>query len=459
MQQLRSTHFQLGQTDQKNQFTSIMKMNFQGDQANNQINGVGDKLNLKGVHFHLGESKPSYNTIFKTDFQGKQTGEPATLNQEQKNDLRTNHFVLGHQEVRKVSVNRATYNEKPLQPGLQNEQEIQKNKMISHHHNFAETSHKMMQTNYFEQYQPQQLELKQDLVEKARQLRVSNIFLGKEKLPMITAQQEYYNKKEGGPSASFKPGFQSTHFNLGTVNPDYQTINQEYFQRQEIQSNPFSEENRYNLRATHFILGKDNQPYSSETMSHYRPYSENKVNFENNTSALQGSHFTIGDPRFMNQKTQTYYTSTMKPPQKLSNSQPRDSQMDRGSNFKVGTENILYQSETQSNFKNPSGKAAQLSEKVLKDLRSSHFGFNDYNGRNTFMTTKQMESLNQQQGYPNQLDSHTSNNLKSHHFTLGQNNVDLISQTHDIHRPLDGKPSVLNQQQANNLRKNHFELS
>lgn len=74
------------------------------------------------------------------------------------------------------------------------------------------------------------------------------------------------------------------------------------------------------ILATHFILGKDNQPYSSETMSHYRPYSENKVNFANNTSALQGSHFTIGDPRFMNQKTETFYTSTMKPPEKLSNS-------------------------------------------------------------------------------------------------------------------------------------------
>lgn len=59
-------------------------------------------------------------------------------------------------------------------------------------------------------------------------------------------------------------------------------------------------------------------------MSHYRPYSENKVNFENNTSALQGSHFTIGDPRFMNHKTETFYSSTMKPPEKLSNSQPRD---------------------------------------------------------------------------------------------------------------------------------------
>ncbi|CAD8188402.1 unnamed protein product [Paramecium octaurelia] len=458
MQQLRSSHFQLGQTDQKNQFASIMKMNFQGDQTNNQASEVGDKLNLKGVHFNLGESKSSYNTIFKTDFQGKQPGKPAALNQEQKNDLRTNHFVLGNQEIHKVTINRAAYNEKPLQPGLQNEQEIQKNKMISHHHKFAETSHKMMQTNYYEQYQPQQLEPKQDLAEKARQIRVSNIFLGKEKLPMVTAQQEYYNRKEGGPSASFKAGFQTTHISLGTANPEYQTINQEYFQRQEVQSNPFTEENRQNLRATHFLFGQDSQPYLSETMSHYRPYSENKVNLVNNTSALQGSHFTIGDPRFMNHKTETYYTSTMKPPQKLSNSLPRDQQLDRGSNFKVGTENIQYTSETQCNFKNPSGKAAQLSEKLLKDLKSSHFGFNDDSGRNTFMTT-QMATLNKQQGSPNKLDPLVSANLKSHHFTLGQNEGDLISQSHDIHRPLDGKPNVLNKFQANDLRRNHFELS
>lgn len=45
-------------------------------------------------------------------------------------------------------------------------------------------------------------------------------------------------------------------------------------------------------------------------------------------------------------------------------------------------------------FKNPSGQAAQLSEKLLKDLRSSHFGFNDNSGRNTYMTTKQVEALN-----------------------------------------------------------------
>lgn len=55
--------------------------------------------------------------------------------------------------------------------------------------------------------------------------------------------------------------------------------------------------------ATHYILGKDYQPYLTETSSNYRSYSENKANYENNTSALQGSHFTIGDPKFMNQKT------------------------------------------------------------------------------------------------------------------------------------------------------------
>ncbi|CAD8104080.1 unnamed protein product [Paramecium sonneborni] len=459
MQQLRSSHFQLGQTNQKNQFTSIMKMNYQGDQTNNQEFGVGDKLNLKGVHFQLGESKPSYNTISKTDYQGKQIGEPATLNQEKKNDLRTNHFVLGHQNVQQVSVTRATYNEKPLQPGLQNEQDVQKNKMRSHHHNFAETTHKMMQTNYNEQYQPQQFEIKQDLAEKARQLRVSNIFLGKEKLPMITAQQEFHNLKEGGPQASYKPGFQLTHVNLGTANPDYQTINQEYFQRQEITKVSLAEENKQNLRASHFILGKDNQPYSSETMANFRRYSEDKVKFSSNTPALQGSHFTIGDPKFMNHKTQTYYTSTMKAPQQLSNSLAPNQQKDRGSNFKVGTENIYYNSEMQSNFKNTFGQPAQLSDKVLKDLRSSHFGLNDNSGKNTFVTTKQMEALNQLQGYPNKLDPITSANLKSHHFTLGQNREDFISQTHNIHRPLDGKPNVLNLQQANNLRKNHFELS
>ncbi|CAK84478.1 unnamed protein product (macronuclear) [Paramecium tetraurelia] len=459
MQQLRSSHFQLGQTDQKNQFTSTMKMNFKGDKVNDQATGVGDKLNLRGVHFHLGESKPSYNTIFKTDFQGKQIGEPATLNEEKKNDLRTNHFVLGHQQAQQVSITRATYNEKPLQPGLQNEQEIQKNKMRSHHHNFAESSHKMMQTNYNQQYQPQQLEPKQDLAERARQLRVSNIFLGKEQVPMITAQQEDYNKKEGGAQASFKPGFQSTHFNFGNANADFKTMNQEFFHEQEITKNQFAEENRQNLRATHFTLGKDNQPYQSEQMSHFRPHSENKINYINNTPALQGSHFTIGDPRFMNHKTQTFYNSTMKPPEQQQNSQARDQQMDRGSNFKVGTDNISYKSEMQSHFKNPSGQPAQLSEKLLKDLRSSHFGLNDNVSKNTFMTTKQMEALNQQSGQPNKLDPHASANLRSHHFNLGQTKGDLISQTHDIHRPLIGKPNTLNQQQANNLRKHHFALS
>ncbi|CAD8079471.1 unnamed protein product [Paramecium primaurelia] len=458
MQQLRGSHFQLGQTDQKNQFTSIMKMNFQGDQVYNQ-NGVGDKLNLKGVHFQLGESKPLYRTTFKTDFQGKQIVETATLNQEKKNDLRTNHFVLGHQQAQQVSVTRSTYNEKPLQPGLQNEQEIQKNKMRSHHHNFVETTQKMMLTNYNEQYQPQQLEPKIDVAERARQLRVSNIFLGKEQLPMITAQQEYHNKKEGGLQTSYKPGLQSTNINLGTTIPNYQTINQEYFQRYQVTQNPFAEENRQNLRATHFILGKDHQPYSSETKSHYRIYSENNVKFTNNTTALQGSHFTIGDPRYMNHKTQTLYRSTMKAPEQQLNNQARDQQMDRGSNFQIGNENIRYKSEMQSNFQNPSGQAAQLSDKQLKDLRSSHFEFNDHSGKNTFVTTKQMEALNYPQGYPNKLDPLASANLRSHHFTLGHNREDLISQTHDIHRHLDGKPNTLNQQQANNLRKHHFVLS
>ncbi|CAD8120615.1 unnamed protein product [Paramecium sonneborni] len=61
--------------------------------------------------------------------------------------------------------------------------------------------------------------------------------------------------------------------------------------------------------------------------------------------------------------------------------------------FKIGTENIYYQSELQSNFKNTAGQPGQLTGKVLNDLRFSHFGLNDNSSRNTFMTQNKWKHI------------------------------------------------------------------
>lgn len=75
--------------------------------------------------------------------------------------------------------------------------------MRAHHHNFAETQAKMMQTHYNAQYQgyPQESLLqsknKEELMERVVGLRQSHIILGKERLPMQSIQQVDYSKKDG----------------------------------------------------------------------------------------------------------------------------------------------------------------------------------------------------------------------------------------------------------------------
>lgn len=58
---------------------------------------------------------------------------------------------------------------------------VQKNKMRSHHHDFAETTQKLMQTKYNEEYRPpNHFDAPENLAERAVALRKSNIILGKE---------------------------------------------------------------------------------------------------------------------------------------------------------------------------------------------------------------------------------------------------------------------------------------
>ncbi|KAM3126821.1 hypothetical protein pb186bvf_021075 [Paramecium bursaria] len=454
--ELRGSHFQLGSTSQKNQFTSTMKMNFKPQQEVESRQNVGDKLNLRGSHFQLGDNQTKYVTTQKTHFQGEQIVNPVTLNQEQKNDLRKNHFVLGHQDGQMVTANRAFHNAKPVQPNIQNEQDEQKAKMRAHHHNFAESDHKMMQTHYNQQYSKPEMTYQKQENNMDRVLRSSNIVFGKEKLPMVTIQQEDYAKKQTGAQPPTKPAFQSSHFALGDAKRDFTTINQEYLIPQKMEQNPFAEENRQNLRATHFILGKEGQPYKSETQSNYRPYSQDPVYMHSHTKFLQANHFQIGDPRFMNQKIQSSYQQNMKAPEVSAQGQARDQQQDRGSSFVIGTQATNYKSEFNSHFGPNGGQPAKLNEKTLKDLRSSHFGF--YGNQNNYVTTQMAASKNLE-GSANNLDPNAMANLRTHHFRLGQEQQGYLSQTHDTHRPLDGQPNKLNEKQARDLRTHHFQLS
>lgn len=161
-----------------------------------------------------------------------------------------------------VSHSRLAYPRLDIPTNLKDEQDLQRNKMRRHHHNFEETKQKMMTTHYNQEYNREYPKeslspgiSKEELGKKVVELRNSHIVFGKENVPYKTVQHSSFNPKPLDPFVRVQnKEITKTNFILGDHRPDYQTLNQQFFVEQPYSKNCLAEETKQELRGEEILM-------------------------------------------------------------------------------------------------------------------------------------------------------------------------------------------------------------
>jgi len=462
---LRKSHFTLG-TAHPNLRSSEYIAEYQGKQVHLEQSQKG-KLDLRSSHFQLGtqDHSKTFFTVSQKDFKEHVGFHPSKLNEDKKRDLRASHFVLGNAQPTYASLNNINFQEKHIPIGLQkHEQEVQKNKMRKHNHDFTETNKKMFSSEYNnhfnKQYDPKSLKpalSAKELQQKVIDLRKSHVVLGEDFNPMRSiAQIDYQSKKTGLVApANDNVNIRRTNFQLGVAEPDYASMYQANFVPHPTQKSEYQANLGQDLRATHFSLGQENATYASNMAGSFRGPPAGFKPPQTLNPNLQANHFTVGmsGSQMQNKTTYSSYHTNF---ENAETAKARDQTMDRGSNFQLGGQKGPWVSEAQSHFKSHDGaKPADLDGALKVDLRSSHFKFSDVKPNSQFKT-QQQTSYGPKKGEANTLDDTLKKDLQAGHFKLGTAQPFYATSSGTAFKNVNGKPSVLDPRLAKDLRANHF---
>jgi len=462
---LRRSHFTLGSADPKARCSEYISEYQKKNTAVEESQKA--KLDLRASHFQFGTHNPAkmFCTVSQKDFKEHQGFQPSKLNEEKKRDLRASHFVLGNDQPRYASLNHINFQEKHIPIGLhKHEQEVQKNKMRKHNHDFTETSKKHFASEYHANYNKlnDPASLKQalsarELQQKVVDLRKSHVVLGEDFNPMRSvAQIDYQSKKTGlVKPANDNVNIRRTNFQLGTAPANFASMYQENFvphpsTKSELQGGLMKD-----LRATHFTLGQEGATYASNMGASFRGPPAGFKPPQTLNPNLQKNHFSFGNPN-AHIENKTTYSTFHQTFENAETAQARNQNMDRGSHFQLGGQQKNWVSEAQSNFKNHEGaKPADLEGSLKADLRSSHFKFSDVKPNSQFKTIQQV-SFAAKAGEPGKLDPNLKKDLQAGHFKLGNTFHPYATSSGTAFRQTDGKPSQLDPSLAKDLRANHF---
>lgn len=461
---LRKSHWTLGNSGPKAQVSEYLS-NYQKKDAGFE-QSQKDKLNVRQSHFQLGtgDASKGFQTLHQKDYKQHIGFVPPTLNEDKKRDLRSSHFVLGNYGTQFTTLNRENFQQKHVSIALQKqEQEEQKNKMRKHNHNFNETSKKQFSSEYNTKFNkaidPENFKqglTAEQLQQKVVDLRKSHVVLGEDYKPMQSIAQADYTAKPITRigAANDNVAIRRTNFQLGQTPAQYSSVYQDNFVPHAAQKSEFQGNLGTDLRASHFTLGQEEPMYATNTASAYRGPPVGFKPPQTLNPNLQANHFTVGDPK-LHVQNKTTYSNFHRDFGPATAPQARDHGMDRGSNFHLGGQKDAWQTESQAHYKAHEGaKAADLEDSLKKDLRSSHFKFDD-------VKTNQYKTLTQasyvpKAGEPNKLDEALKKDLQTNHFKLGAGNNFWATTSGSAYQAQNGKPSSLDPNLAKDLRANHF---
>ena len=292
---------------------------------------------LQQSHYVFGNSNVPWNTTHRRDVLGddrptiksvneevfiKHPIQPNLMDKKLLNDLRSHHFEFGKDEVpnQHITQNQLTYqnpnrfeNNKQFRPMLDNQL------LRQTHWAMGDKSQElpdMYNSTYNRAHTPKKIDSK--LVKNANTFKSSFNINGNGPMVYQTDYRANYiplsnklNPKEKKQIDDLIKTIKNSHFNLGDMKNDYNTV-----MHNSYQFNPNDAQNAKgvldkqllnDLRSTHYILGDDNIVKQTTQRRDFIPY--NVKNLKANKPLLQKSHFGLGEQNNNKFDGETIYMS------------------------------------------------------------------------------------------------------------------------------------------------------
>jgi len=400
-----------------------------------------DSVTLRQTHFKLGDDINKYQTSSMEQSDGIENHKMDTgkLDQTVKNELRKSHFVLGNFEPNYNTTFRREYYDKSGS--------LAKNKV-----DFFNIERKLRTQNfqfgtdkpdYLSETQAKYIIPPRD-TENNKQNKVSTAILqqshyvfGNSNVPWNTTHRREFTPKKADNQRQVKD-LTRTNFVLGDDRPTIKSVNEDTFIKHPIQPNLMDKKLLNDLRSHHFEFGKDEVPNQHVTQNQltyqnpniYKDKGQYKPMLDN--QLLRQTHWSMGDK---SQELPDMYNSTYNrahTPKKTEKKLVKNANTFKSSFNINGNGPMVYQTDYRANYIPLSNKINPKEKKVIDDviktIKNSHFNLGDMkNDYNTVMQSSYKFNPNDAQNAKGVLDKKLLNDLRSTHYTLGDDNI--IKQT------------------------------
>jgi len=339
-----------------------------------------------------------------------------SLDEEAKNDLRRNHFVFGNSKPNFETTFRTEFYDKSklLPPDDVNSKNIEK-MLRAHNYNFGDDV-----PNYISETAARFTKPEIDPNDKNKNkfstqlLQQSHYVFGNCNDPWNTTQKRSYTPKISDQDTFIK-NLSKTNFKFGDDKPNLKSMNSEAYVEHPYQYKPGDKNLRDYLRAHHYQFGKSDLPSQLIT--------QNQVDYKDpgllgktpitplDNHLLRQTHWTMGDgePNMYNTTYNIVHT-----PKKAEHEK---SQYKRGSLDLKGNNPMTYLTDYRENYIK---KRADTVDKQPNLNKETHFNFGDM--KNDFSTTSRNAfkfDPNAAKGVNAGLNPDLMKELKSTHYKLG----------------------------------------
>ena len=308
-------------------------------------------------------------------------------------------------------------------------------------------------TQYRHDYPPKEIPQSKDN-DDGYKLRQSHFKLGDDKNPYLTTSMIQNKDIENcGPCNSSldenaKNDLRKSHFNLGNNKPDFETtFRSEYYDKSQMlpKDNVNSQNIEKMLRAHNYEFGDDKPNYLSEAASRYtKPNINPNDNIENRISnqLLQKSNYKFGtnnEPWNTTQKRS--YT-----PKYAENDKTAPNL--KKTNFILGDDKPDFKSINSQTYKSHPYQFVPVDKNLINDLRSHHYNLGNYN--NPLTTQNQIDFKDPTLDGNNYRPTLDNNLLRKTNWQLGDALPSEIYHTtyNTVHTPKKAEP------QKNNVLRN-----
>jgi hypothetical protein len=462
--ELRKTHFNLGHDDISKTTSEYITEYKEYDIETRQ--DYGTNLGLRNSHFHLGDDsmKDPYKSLYKRDHVEFDKPVPSALDVETLKDLRRHHFKLGDDNVIPKSEAQENFVPLTLPKGTREElaQVMQRNKQENLHFpdntNYFSSVYKEKHNKNIDPNNPPKGHDRTELQKHLTELRSSHILFGSETDDFGTSMSNAFSNKTGKYERAAPPiDLMKTNYVAGDDIPPTESLYKHYHKQFPIERTKLNDELKKDLRAHHFKYGDIPTNYESTAFGSYQEPGNEHYGEKEKNPLLYKNHFNLGDTK------NNYETSYKQTHQEYTSQMPKrhnDTRRDRSSNIVLGYAQNQIQSEAHSKFvPYQDAKKAKLDEHLAKDLRASHFRFNDPMNYESYSHAMHKDILDQAKSINSKGQmKELADDLRRNHFEYGMDGGNFKTSQRDAFKGLTGPSSVLERELMKDLRRNHFDI-